>query len=60
MRKNITIAVIFSLMLSGCATYKGVDGRSHLSDPSVCNSGACGVLVVAAMLGAAIALTSHH
>jgi hypothetical protein len=61
MRRNLSIAVIFSLMLStsGCATYTGADGSTAFADPPICESGICTLLIVGAIAAGAVALAHH-
>lgn len=60
MRRNIATAVIFSLLLSGCATYTGADGNTHVADAKICDTGICDFLVIMGLAGGAALLASHH
>jgi len=61
MRRNISIAVIFSLLLStsGCVTYTGADGNTSFGDPPACESGICTLLIIGAIAAGAVALAHH-
>ena len=59
MRNNIITAVILSLMLSGCSTYRGADGHTTFADPDACSSGICELLIIGAVAGIAIAAAGH-
>jgi hypothetical protein len=60
MRQNTLIAVIFSLMLSSCATYQGADGQTHVADPSACSTGICELLIIGVLAGIGAAVASHR
>jgi len=63
MRQKIIIAVICSFLMSGCSTYAGPGGHTHVGDPSVCgaDTGFCDMVVVGALAAVcfAVAASAH-
>jgi len=61
MQRNIISAIFISLVLSGCATYRGADGQSHYADPSICSAdGICPLLIIAMIAGIGAAVATHR
>jgi len=58
MRRNIIIAIVLSLTLSSCTTYRDASGNVDVGD-SVCSSGACPMLFIATFAALATAVALH-